>query len=152
MERFSMTQFWATEARHLVRCLVYNVLLVLKHTFLSQSRTASNEFPPYGSNAFIIPAHLGPGFIFCLATTISFPQACRTKIQDIMDRISIYSHTQFSTALQLSYLLNFGGDTLFCFFNPLLGIFFRMFSSVKKPIFKSQLHFSGSSKITSVFS
>ena len=91
---FSMTQFWATEAAMLVRCLVYNVLLVFKTHFLSETER-KQRISTLRFKYFIIPAHLGRDASSAWLRLSVFPQAFRAKIQDIMDRISSYSMPNF---------------------------------------------------------
>ena len=90
LEGFSMTQFWATQAAMLVRCLVYNVLLVFKTHFLSETER-KQRISTLRFKHFIIPAHLGRDSSSAWLRLSAFPQACRAKIQDIMDRIAAYS-------------------------------------------------------------
>lgn len=94
LEGFSMTQFWATEAAMLIRCLVYNVLLVFKTHFLSETER-TQRISTIRFKYFIIPAHLGRDSSSDWLRLSAFPQACRAKIQDIMDRISVYSIPNF---------------------------------------------------------
>jgi hypothetical protein len=87
---FSMTQFYATEAAILVRCLVYNVLLVFKTTFLPE-KERTQRIATIRFKYFIIPAHLGRDSASACLRLSAFPHACRASFQAIMDRISHYS-------------------------------------------------------------
>lgn len=87
---FSMTQFYSTEAAMLIRCLVYNLLLVFKTTFLPE-KERTQRISTLRFNYFIIPAHLGRDSSSNWLRLSAFPQKCRSKIQTIMDRIYAYS-------------------------------------------------------------
>ena len=90
---FSLTQFYATEAAMLVRCLVYNLMLVFKTTFLPENER-TQRLSTLRFKYFIIPAHLGRDSSSAWLRLSAFPQKCRANIQAIMDAISIYSLPQ----------------------------------------------------------
>ena len=90
---FSMTQFYATEAAMLVRCLVYNLLLIFKTNFLPETEK-SHRLSTLRFKYFIIPAHLGRDATSTWLRLSTFPQKYRHKIQDVLDTISHYSSPQ----------------------------------------------------------
>ena len=87
---FSMTQFYATEAAMLVRCMVYNLMLVFKINFLPE-KESTQRLSTLRFKYFITPAHLGRDSSANWLRLSTFPQKCRTKVQAIMDAISVFS-------------------------------------------------------------
>ena len=87
---FSMAQFYATEAAMLVRCMVYNLLLVFKMTFLSE-KERTQRISTLRFKYFIIPAHLGKDNRGRWLRLSVFSSKLKSKIQSILNDISTYS-------------------------------------------------------------
>ena len=87
---FSMTQFYPTEAAMLVRCLVYNLLLIFKTNFLPE-KERTQRISTLRFKYFIIPAHLGRDASSNWLRLSPFTQTYRAKLQAIMDAVSLFS-------------------------------------------------------------
>ncbi len=87
---FSMAQFYSTEAAMLVRCMVYNLLLVFKMTFLPE-KERTQRISTLRFKYFIIPAHLGKDNRGRWLRLSVFSSKLKSKIQSILNDISTYS-------------------------------------------------------------
>ena len=87
---FSMNSFYATEVAMLIRLLLYNLLLVFRTTFLPKNESAQ-RISTLRFKYFIIPAHLGRDSSGRWLRLSVFPTKLKTRIQAILDAISIYS-------------------------------------------------------------
>jgi len=87
---FSMHSFYATEVAMLIRLLLYNLLLVFRTTFLPKNESAQ-RISTLRFKYFIIPAHLGRDSSGRWLRLSVFPTKLKTRIQAILDAISIYS-------------------------------------------------------------
>jgi hypothetical protein len=87
---FSMAQFYSTEAAMLVRCMIYNLLLVFKMTFLPE-KERTQRISTLRFKYFIIPAHLGKDNRGRWLRLSVFSSKLKSKIQCILNDISTYS-------------------------------------------------------------
>jgi hypothetical protein len=87
---FALTAFYPTEAAMLIRCFLYNLLLIFKTQFLPKNEQTS-RISTLRFTYFIIPAHLGRNAHFdCLRLSV-FSAKVRSKIQFVLDAIDSFS-------------------------------------------------------------